>query len=167
MKRAHAIILAISALLLASVLWLFWHDGPLDLSDDEEPFRSIVMPPKMVLGGTYMDGGSVGVIIIDRNGAQCEITFPIDYDGIKNAHPTAHHGNINDKKMVPLKDPARAKQIVLRLLRDHGAKPESPDSDEYDGTKDAITALSNPPHVTAARALKRARRYFESAEWAE
>ena len=161
MKRKHAIVLAIAVLLLACVLWMFQHEGPLDLSNDEEPFRSMAMPPKTVLGTSYMDGGSIAVIIIDRNGAQYEITFPIDYDGIRNAHPTAFHGNINDRKMVPLKDPARAKQIVIRLLRDHGARVSHPSTGDYDGTKDAILSLSNPPQVTAARALRRARRYFE------
>ena len=160
MKRRHAIVLAIATLLLACVLWMIWHEGPLDLSNDEEPFRSMVMPPKSVLGESYMDGGSIAVIIVDRNEVEYEITFPIDYHGIRNAHPTAFHGNIN-QKMIPLKDPARAKQIVLRLLRDHGARANDPATGGYDGTNVAITALSNPPHATAARAWERMKLYFE------
>jgi hypothetical protein len=160
MKRKHAIVLAIAPLLLACVLWMLRHESALDLSNDEEPFRSMAMPPKTVLGESYMDGGSIAVIITDRNEVHYEITFPIDYHGIRNAHPAAFHGNIN-QKMVLLKDPARAKQIVLRLLRDHGAGASDPATGGYDGTKVAITALSNPPHVTAARAWERMKRCFE------
>ena len=49
MKRPHPILLTFVVLLLVVPLVLMmWPEGPLDLSKDEEPFRSMVLPPKSV-----------------------------------------------------------------------------------------------------------------------
>lgn len=161
MKRKHAIPLVATVLIAACGLAWFWKQGPLDLSRDEEPFCSIAMPPKSVLGQGYMDGGSVAVIVIDHNGKHHEITFPIDRDGIRNAYPTAFWGNINDPKMIPLKNPARAKVIAIRLLRDHGTHFIEPETIDFDSTAAALDALSNPPQNIVGRAFEKAKRVFE------
>lgn len=161
MKRKHAILLIAAVLIAACGLAWFWKPGPLDLSKDEEPFRSIAMPPKSVLGVGYMDGGSVAVLVIDRNGAKCEITFPIDYDGIRNPYPTAFAGNINDPKMIPLKNPERAREIAIRLLRDHGTHLKFPETGDFDSTAAALDALSNPPQNIVGRAFEKAKRFLE------
>lgn len=162
MKRKPIIIVLIVALCLACAATQFWKPLPLDLSNDEEPFRSMDLPPKAVIGAGYMDGGSVAVHVIDRTGARYEFTFPIDYGKIGNPYPTAYYGNMNDPKMVPLKDPERAKQIAIRLLKDHGIKVSHPSvSDDYDGTKNAIRALSNPTYIKAFRAVDKVRDIFQ------
>jgi hypothetical protein len=51
-------------------------------------------------------------------------TFPIDYDSLLDSHPRAYQGEINGK-MLPLKNPGRAKAIVVRLVRDHAVEDES------------------------------------------
>ena len=125
MKRPHPILLTIVALMVVVPLVLMmWPEGPLDLSKDEEPFRSIVLPPKSVMATTYMDHGSAAMRLIDNTGNEYWITFPIDYDGILDSHPKAYHGEINDPKMTILKNPGRAKAIVVRLLREYGKKDE-------------------------------------------
>lgn len=133
---------------------------PLDLSKDEEPFPSIIMPPQAVYGGGYMDGGSVGILIVDHSGVRHELTFPIDYDGIRNAHPTAFFGNMNDPKPILLKNPGRAKEIAIRLLGDFGKEMNDPRVDCNDCTARARRALASPPDVVAIRAYDKARRVF-------
>jgi len=161
MKRQHAIPLIAAVLIAACGLAWYWKPWPLELSKDEEPFRSIAMPPKSVFGQCYMDGGSVAVIVIDHDGKHHEITFPIDRDGIRNAYPTAFWGNINDPKMIPLKNPERAREIAIRLLRDHGTHFIAPQTDGFDTTAAALDALSNPPQNIVGRAFEKAKRVFE------
>lgn len=138
MKRRRSILLTILALLLVVPLVLMmWPEGPLDLSKDEEPFRSMVLPPKEVIAYTYMDGGSAEMRLIDKTGIEYRVRFPIDYDGILDSHPKAYNGDINAPKMVLLKNPARAKVIVVRLLRENGKE------DEYGQRKIVLRALTH------------------------
>ena len=124
-------------------------EAPLDLSQDEEPFRSMVLPPKEVIACTYMDHGSAAMRMIDKSGTEYWITFPIDYDGILDSHPKAYHGDINAPGMVLLKNPGRAKAIVVGLLREYGKE------DEYGQKKIVVRVLS---HRTIPF---RVRRFFE------
>jgi hypothetical protein len=133
---------------------------PLDLSNEEEPFRSISMPPQAVYGTGYMDGGSVAILIVDRDGKQYEITFPIDYDGIRNPYPKAFHGNINDPKMIPLKDSERAKKVCIRLIDEYGKEMIYPNVASIDFTEKARRALASPPDVVAVRAYEKTKRFF-------
>ncbi len=144
------VIIGLGIAFLAACAVMLWPKPPLDLSKDEAPFNAIAMPPRSVQGGMYMDGGSIGVTVTDRTGARFEFNFPIEYGKIADPYPTAFFGNINDRKQVPLKDPARAKRIAIRLLTDYGVPTTSPDED-YGGTAGARRALSNPPYLKALR----------------
>lgn len=110
------------------------------------------------MGRVIWMGGSVAVLIVDRKGKKCEITFPIDYDGIRNPYPTAFHGNINDPKMVPLEDPERAKKACIWLIDEYGKEMIYPNVGSIDFTEKARRALASAPHVVAARAFDKAKR---------
>lgn len=153
MKRRHFLLIALTMLLVAVTIAVLIPPAPLDLSHDEEPFKSMVLPPKKVLGFGYMDGGSVGVQLIDKTGAVFDVSFPIDYDGIANAYPTAWQGDMNHLSPKPLKDPDRAKTIAIRLLEKYGDK-----SDE-DSVR-AVKALSGGAWATSVRLWKHIRDKF-------
>lgn len=155
MKRRNFLLIVSGVFLLSAVILLMWPAEPLDLSKDEEPFKSMTLPPKTVYGLGYMDGGSVAVVIIDQLDVRYEITFPIDYDGIRNAHPTAYNGNINDPKMILLKDPARAKAIAIRLLDEYGSEIIYKGVDARDLTQRARDSLAEPPRAVAYRVFKK------------
>ncbi len=141
------------SLVLISITMLFRKPAPLDFSGDEEPFRSMVLPPKSVIGLSYMDGGSVSMLLIDKSDLEYYITFPITYDGILNSHPKAYSGEINGP-MILLKNPARAKVIALRMLKEYGIK-----DDEKYSTNTAIRDLSEFYNVPS-RGVKRAKQWF-------
>ncbi len=154
MKRRKPILLIAASLLLVIPFALFMRKpAALDLSKDEEPFRSMVLPPKSVIGLCYMDGGSVSMRLIDKSDREYYITFPIDYDGVADSHPKAYSGEIN-ASLVLLKNPARAKVITLRLLKDYGIK-----DDENTSTSAAIYELSEFYGVPG-RGMKRAKQWF-------
>lgn len=155
-KQAYHVFLAATFLLIVFVpLALFWRDPEtLDLFKDEEPFKSMVLPPKSVHASLWMDGGSVSVEVIDHNGVHHEITFPIAGRGTRKSYPTAYVGPFNNPKMIPLKDPARAKEIIIRLLRDYGRK-----DDEY--LQGALICLSGQPPDFATRMILITKELFE------
>lgn len=126
MNRRRSILLTLVALLvLVPLVLMMWPEGPLDLSKDEEPFRSMVLPPKSLKGSCWMDGGSVSVEVIDHEDGHHEITFPIGQRGSPTPYNTAYNGAFRDsEQMIPLKDPARAKEIIIRLLKDYGRKDD-------------------------------------------
>lgn len=149
------------ALLFPLLLMILSPKPPLDLSKKEDPFPSITMPPKAVYGGGYMDGGSVMVLIIDHLGAKHELTFPINYDGIIDAYPTAFSGNINDPGMVALKNPKRAKEIAIYLLDEFGQEMSQPSVDSNDSTARARRALASRPDSMVIRAFEKMKRHLE------
>lgn len=153
-------IIAVTCLIAGLVVFLVLRKEPLDLSKEEAPFPAIHMPPLAVYGDGYMDGGSIGILIIDHSGVRHHLTFPIDYNGIRNAHPTAFFGNINDRKPIPLKNPRRAKEIAIRLLDDFGKEIDDPSGDSRGHNARARRALSSPPDVVAIRAYEKAKRVF-------
>lgn len=153
MKRKPAIIAFMVALCLAFAVSLFWKP-PLDLSQDEEPFNRMAMPPKSVIAGMIMDGGSIVVRVTDQTETHIDITFPIDRDKIRNPYPTAYYSPPNDwnNKRLPLKNPDRAKQIAIRLLHDYGTNTPNPEpADDYDYTARATRSLTNPSYIKAVR----------------
>ena len=160
-KRFKPFLIAGMVVLLAALLWsLLMPEGPLDLSKEEDLFQSISMPPQAVYASGYMDGGSVGVLIVDHLGARHELSFPIDYDGIRNPYPTAYFGNLNDPKMIPFKNPERARQIAIRLI-DESCKEGYDPRVGVDVTARARRTLSSRPDVVAGRAYDKLLRYLK------
>ena len=158
MKRRRTIFLTILALLLAiPVVWTLWPEGRLDLSKDEEPFRSMVLPPKVVYGLSGMDGGSLAMRIWDKAGGEYIIGFQYE-DRIVNAYPTAFFMNVSNgspEKPKPLRNPARAKEIVTRILRDYGNE-----MDGGDMTEKTLHTLSQPVRQIPSRLIKRVMSYL-------
>lgn len=100
--------------------WYFVRDSEdqLDLSAEEAPFGAIAMPPRSVKATMFMDGGSVWVIVIDRDGQTLNFAFPYNHSTSGSRYPTANHGanHAIEPSAIALKDSNRAKEIVLSLL---------------------------------------------------
>ncbi len=140
MSRKVTIIIVVACVLVLAGMWRFlMPESPLDLSREEEPFRSMVLPLKNVVATSYMDGGSITAWVTDRNGTESVITFPYDYDGVISSYPTAYIGGIGDSRTAPfLNNPSRARAILLRLFEEFGNK----DDEWYEHT---VTLFSEPP----------------------
>ena len=156
MRRRKTILLLTAALLvLVPLALLLRKPAPLDLSKDEEPFRSMVLPPKLVQAGYYMDGGSVTVLVTDQRGVVHAVTFPFDHDGVMTSYKTAFEGNIDDFRKNPLlKDPARAKAIMIRLLKDYGNPHEA-------GYEVTLRRFSEPPSEIGKKIFRKAQNIFD------
>ena len=132
MKKRRYLLLTLLLVLGAGQFLLFWNAREIDLSSDEAPFNRIAMPPQSVRGDYFMDGGSVWVHIVDRNGKTIDLVFPADNSGglTEPKYERALHVSMNysgdgsvsfwDPPPIPLRDPQRARDIALDLLRVYG-----------------------------------------------
>ena len=120
-KRRRHIILVITVPGLVGITLTLWQ-RPLDLSADEKPLNGIALPPQSVGGDIFMDGGSVWVHIVDQEGTTFDLAFPYDHFGRGTKYLTAFHGaaSSSDPGAVALKNPDRAKEVALVLLRRYG-----------------------------------------------
>lgn len=121
MKLKHFLLLAVAACLVGFVVFCLIPDEPSDLSKEEEPFKSMVLPLKKV---DVISGEDLGIYmeVIDHSDARHRVRFEYDDDGITTGYPTASQGWDPYLKGPPLKDPSRARKIVIWLLKDFGDK---------------------------------------------
>jgi hypothetical protein len=157
MKRRKPILLLAAALLLIVPLALiFRNPAPLDLSKDEEPFRSMVLPPKSVAGYRIEEGETVGMAMTDGVGIEYLISFPEDENAIMNAYPNAYLIDPAKLSSTKLKNPERAKSIVESLLKDYGT-----DTNGISSTDEAIRELSSSLSYLPSRLFKKVKRHFD------
>ena len=93
-----------------------------DFSKDEHPFNSMRMPPRSVTADAFLDGGSVSISVVDSAGATFHFAFPYNDSRGGSAFKEAFYGAAHSTEpgALPLKDPARAKEIGLLLLKTYG-----------------------------------------------
>ncbi|RYD18402.1 MAG: hypothetical protein EOP88_22690 [Verrucomicrobiaceae bacterium] len=118
-KRKHAILLALIAAIIGGAVFHTLDPPSLDFSKDEEPFRSMAMPLKSVTGMSIFNDGTLSFQIVDNTGKEIFLQLPIDNDALRNAYPSVSYRIQRGTKLVPLKDPERAKSIVIQLLNSH------------------------------------------------
>ena len=82
----------------------------------------MLIPPKSVSADAFLDGGSVSISVVDRAGASFKFAFPYKDPRGGSAFKDAFYGAVHstERGAVPFKDPARAKEIGLLLLKSYG-----------------------------------------------
>jgi hypothetical protein len=123
MKKAQVILLMVFALLLVGGgLMVNRRSKVLDLSKDEHPFNSMLLPPRSVTADAFLDGGSVSISVVDRTGTTFHFAFPHKRSSVGSAFTQAFYGaeHSTEPGALPFKDPARAKEIGLLLLKTYG-----------------------------------------------
>ena len=114
------LLLVLVALGLGVLVYKLIPEGTLDLSKEEEPFRSMVLPLKEVNGKYGTNESSILVRFTDSKDHEFKIWFRTD-GTLGNRYPNAVQ--IGDPKVdngIILGDAARARAITVRLLKEHG-----------------------------------------------
>ena len=123
MKTTRILLLTIIVLILGGG-GIFLSRRPIvpDLSKDEHPFNSMLMPPRSVTADAFLDGGSVSISVVDRAGVTFNFAFPHKHSPVGSAFTQAFYGAEHSTELgaLPFKDPARAKEIALLLLKTYG-----------------------------------------------
>jgi len=75
--------LIISVLLLVILLAvaLLWPTAGYDISQVHPSLRELAAPYQSVSTGYYLDGGSIGITIVDRDALRLELAVPVSSDG--------------------------------------------------------------------------------------
>jgi hypothetical protein len=104
-----------------TAIFLRYRPDTLDLSKDEPPFNAIIMPPRSVSADVFLDGGSVFISVIDRTGTNFSFAFPHKAATGTSNFNEAFYGVVHatDPGAILLKNPTRAKEIGLLLLKNY------------------------------------------------
>jgi hypothetical protein len=86
MKRKVVIAILVVVLILLSLL--FWPFSSYDFSLVHSRIQALQKPYQRVAADYYLDGGSVGIEIVDRDGQKLELAIPL-YDGPSD--PCTYH----------------------------------------------------------------------------
>jgi len=74
------IIITVAAVLVLLAVLLLWPFSSYDLSRGHSSIHSLEKPYRSVTAEYYLDGGSVGIDITDRNGQRLQLAIPVYAD---------------------------------------------------------------------------------------
>jgi hypothetical protein len=69
-----------SLAVVCTAVWLFWPRGGYVVSRVDPKVRQLQQPYQSVWTSIYLDGGSIAIKIVDRNGRKVEAVFPVNID---------------------------------------------------------------------------------------
>jgi len=101
-------------------LWIVRPCSSYDKSIIDERLTSLEEPFKSVGAGYYMDGGSVGIEIVDKNDTTLKIALPVIDFGDNRSYEeiffgACHHNNLEDGS-IEVKNPAETKLMLQDIL---------------------------------------------------
>lgn len=96
--------------------WMVARPTPIDWTKEQEPFRSMAMPLKKVTASPL---GHVTLTITDKNQRSVHVRFYHEYDTEPNSAGCYSYDPLLIGIGPELKDPARAKILAIRLLKEY------------------------------------------------
>jgi hypothetical protein len=107
------------ALLLASsaLHWFFRPSAAYDLDRVNVRLRSLQTPYQVVRTAYYLDGGSIGIEIVDRDGRREQFCLP-SHLGDTNRYSRVFVGAMHDRKAgaVEVTEPEHTKRMLIQVL---------------------------------------------------
>jgi len=77
MKKKRLILIVSGVVLLALIVLWIWPFSPYDLSKVHPSIQSLKQPYQKVFASYYLDGGSVGLKITDKDGQVLQLALPV------------------------------------------------------------------------------------------
>lgn len=124
-KAKRYLLLMVAVWLVAVLAFFLKPAAPLDLSKEEEPFKSMVLPLSKVGGATACGQGGEIVNIIDGGGRTFSIFFHPSWVVEWRMRPFGPLDGNYPKVGGRLKDGRRAVAVVVRLVEKHGQHSEA------------------------------------------
>lgn len=116
MRRSLQVILAI---VVGGLALLFWPWPPYRQSQVDPRLRALVTPYRSVVTEYYLDGGSVGIRITDRNGTVVEFALPVtagESQRYERVLVGAMHSRDAGTSPVPLEHGRDTKNMLIRIV---------------------------------------------------
>jgi hypothetical protein len=111
-------LLAVLAIVVVTTLgvWSYWPAKSFDLSRVCPQLLSLQKPYQSIKTVYFLDGGSIGIEIVDRNNMREQFALPIHLDGYKRVFV----GGLHDRQegAIEIADPEATKHMLIGILRD-------------------------------------------------
>jgi hypothetical protein len=124
--RKHWKPFLVSALLvLCGIAWLFRPWPPYDNEKVHSSLRALHEPFRSVVTEYYLDGGSVGVRITDRDGQVLECALPVEPSGpprYERVFIGAMWINEKGKSPIEVVEPAETRKMLIRVIDKYSPK---------------------------------------------
>lgn len=99
--------------------WFFWPSPAYERAKVHASLQALAQPYRAVVTEYYMDGGSVGIQITDRNGRVMEYALPVSEDNPRR-YEQVFFGAMwikdRSKSPVEVKDPTETKKMLIRII---------------------------------------------------
>lgn len=121
MTTGKKICLGLGVACATAVLFVIFQQGPAYDPSRVDPRLLALQPPyRSVRTVIWMDGGSVGIEIIDRDGKCEKFAIPARL-GETNRHSKVYVGALYDRRpgAVEIVDPDHTKRMLICILRDY------------------------------------------------
>jgi len=105
-------------IVIGLMLWLFWPGPAYDPERVHPRLRALQQPYQSVKAVYYMDGGSIGIEIVDRGSSREQFALP-HHLGDTNRYTKVFVGALYDRKhgAEEISDPEHTKRMLIEILR--------------------------------------------------
>ena len=116
-------------LALASGVILLWPAAGYDLSRVHPKLRELSAPYQSVKTGYYLDGGSISVTIVDRDGRKLELALPVSGKNGRISYPQLFIGGIHVSKTntVEVEFTEDTRRMLIATIEEHRTTTDDSD----------------------------------------
>jgi hypothetical protein len=121
LRRRYKLMLLLGAVVFAAVLYIAFQSGPSYDPDGVDPRLSTLQQPyRQVKTYHWMDGGTIGIKIVDRDGRQ-ELFAIRNKLGDSDPYTRVFAGALNDSlpNAIEVCDPEHTRRMLTRVLSDY------------------------------------------------
>ena len=149
------LIIIVCGLVLALVAVLLWPRADYDIARVHPSLRELTTPYQFVSTGYDLDGGSIGITIVDRDSRRLELALPVSAEHGKS-YPRLFAGakHISKTGAVEIAFSDDTRQMLISVLEQHGQPTDSSDI--------ALVELRGWPRDYARIGSRAAARYCQS-----
>lgn len=137
MRKKLGMMAALLAIGLMGFWW--WPEAKYDIRNVHPSLRGLVAPYRSVSTAYYMDGGSIGVSIVDGGGSRLDLALPVAADGPGRTYPRLFIGATHTSKPGAVEVPfSKDTRLMLISIIEQNRSP-------LDGSGIALTEMRGAP----------------------
>ena len=147
------LVIAVSLLTILVAVVLLWPTAGYDISRVPPSLRELATPYQSVSTGYYLDGGSIGITIVDRDARRLELALPVSSEGGRT-YPQLFIGATHSSKTgaVEVAFSADTRRMLISAIEHHQTAGDSSDI--------ALVALRGAPRDYARIGSRAVARLF-------
>lgn len=151
--RKKKIIIAFLVFIGAAAITLLWPFTSYDIDRVLPDLRDLKMPYQTVGTGYYLDGGSIGITIVDRDSRKLELALPVSTN---RSYPRLFIGarNASESEAIEVTFSDDTRQMLISIIEKHHTSDDNSDI--------ALVALRGAPRDHLRSYINGVVRYFQN-----